>query len=246
MPWIGAQQPSPHTQLSMRGWLHGWWRRSHSDTRKLFWVNRFHFLPQLDRLPELPRSSHHEFNLSGFSLPDLKMTCKRQRSSKNQANPTVCHRIDKDMQCWGLRESGHWKESRGAWFTFQHRAERFSNLQLAFRVFLKAGSLWKGRKQEKTPDRRLEWKTQIGTFLRCLPWNQRHQQGGNKTEWGPPPASCWSLLVSAHLWTLQSSPLVKPCHRPPLQLYSANLFVLGPQQIIIKALPRGPLTSPLK
>lgn len=75
---------------------------------------------------------------------------------------------------------------------------------------------------KRTPDRRLEWKTQIGPFLRCRPWHQRHQQGGNKTEWGPPPASCWSPLVSAHLWTLQSSPLVKPDHKQALQLYSAK------------------------
>lgn len=49
-----------------------------------------------------------------------------------------------------------------------------------------------------------------------------HHRGGHNTERGPPTASCWSLLVSAHLWTLQFSTLMKPDHKQPLQASSTK------------------------
>ena len=45
--------------------------------------------PQLAYLPELPKRSHQEFNLPGFSLPDLKMTLERVEKQQNPGYPNT-------------------------------------------------------------------------------------------------------------------------------------------------------------
>ena len=49
--------------------------------------------PQLAYLPELPKRSHQEFNLPGFSLPDLKMTLERVEKQQNPGYPTLLSKI---------------------------------------------------------------------------------------------------------------------------------------------------------
>ena len=45
--------------------------------------------PQLAYLPELPKRSHQEFNLPGFSLPDLKMTLERAEKQQDPGYPNT-------------------------------------------------------------------------------------------------------------------------------------------------------------
>ena len=45
--------------------------------------------PHLAYLPQLPKMSHQEFNLSGFSMPDLEMMLERAEKQQDPGYPNT-------------------------------------------------------------------------------------------------------------------------------------------------------------
>lgn len=80
---IRSRAPA-HGELRLRGWLTDGAGQVTDEPETLL-TQQFPLPPQHDYLPELPKRSRHESNLSGFSLLDLEMTLER---AEKQPDPS--------------------------------------------------------------------------------------------------------------------------------------------------------------
>lgn len=76
--------------------------------------------PHLAYLPQLPKMSHQEFNLPGFSLPDLEMMLESAKIQQDTGQPNTTS--------WPKRCSvTPSEEPRCAWSKLKQGARRFCN-----------------------------------------------------------------------------------------------------------------------
>ena len=204
--------------------------------------------PHIAYLPQLPKRSHQEFNLPGFSLPDLETMLESAEIQQDPGQPNMTSWAER---C-GVRPS---EESRCAWSTFQQGARRFCHTD-------DVKSPPAGVMSEREGVRGL-WKRARRDTERhpspCLPWNQgqrhhggRKKVGGGGARAGPGPSHCLrSLLVFASPHISVDPEVLHPSETWP-QALSRGLWcriaVLGPLGLTIKVSPRGvsPFTSPWK
>ena len=192
--------------------------------------------------------SHQEFNLPGFSLPDLEMMLESAKIQQDTGQPNTTS--------WPKRCSvTPSEEPRCAWSKLKQGARRFCNTDdvksppaglVSEREGAREG-LWKGarrRDKERHPPP-------------CPPWNQgqRHHGDRNKVVGpshsfrSPPPSHCCrSPLVFVRPHISVDPEVLHPSETWP-QAFTRGLWcrisVLGPLGLTIKVLPRGAVPSPV-